>query len=126
MRVLASSVLTAEAFVVLFACLVAMRLSDISPGLVWAVGGSFIVVILLLCGLLRHRWALWVGSVLQLALIASGMVVGAMYAIGFMFALIWATALWAGARVDAVKAARAAAGPQPPGGTEMQPTRSPG
>jgi Protein of unknown function (DUF4233) len=109
MRILASTVLTAEALVVFFACLVAVQLTDIGTATVWAVGGSFALLCLLLCGLLRHRWALWVGSAFQVVLIASGIVIPMMYAIGVFFAMIWIAALRVGAKVDAIKAARAAA-----------------
>lgn len=107
MRTLGATTLTCEALVVFFAVLVAMKLSSVSGGVVWTVGGSFALAFLLLAGLLRFRWALWVGSALQLALIAAGAVVPVMYFLGPVFAAIWAAALWTGAKVDAAKAQRA-------------------
>jgi hypothetical protein len=109
MRTLGATTLTCEALVVFFAVLVAMKLSSVSGGLVWTVGGAFALAFLLLAGLLRFRWAFWVGSALQLALIAAGVVVPLMYFLGPVFAVIWATALWTGAKVDAARAQRARA-----------------
>jgi hypothetical protein len=43
-------------------------------------------------------WALAVGSVLQLGIIAAGLVVPAMYALGAVFAALWAVAIWLGLR----------------------------
>ncbi len=107
MRTLGATTLTCEALVVFFAVLVAMRLSSLSSGVVWTVGGAFALACLLLAGMLRRRWAFWAASVLQLALIAAGAVVPAMYFLGPVFAAIWAGALWTGAKVDAIKAERA-------------------
>jgi hypothetical protein len=39
-----------------------------------------------------------VGSVLQLGIIAAGLVVPAMYALGAVFAALWAVAIWLGLR----------------------------
>lgn len=40
-------------------------------------------------GMLRRRWGLAVGSVLQLALLACGLITTAMFALGAVFGLIW-------------------------------------
>ncbi len=108
MRRLAASVLAFEAFVVFFATLVAANLSLVMPGVAWTGGGLFALGCLLLCGLLRFRWAYALGWVLQAALIALGFVVPVMFFLGALFAMLWVLALRVGARVDAVQAARAA------------------
>jgi Protein of unknown function (DUF4233) len=46
----------------------------------------------------RHGWALAVGSLLQVAVIATGVLVPAMYGLGAVFAALWATAIWLGYR----------------------------
>jgi len=43
-------------------------------------------------------WALAAGSVLQLAVIAAGVVVPAMFALGAIFAALWVIAIWLGHR----------------------------
>jgi hypothetical protein len=42
----------------------------------------------------RFGWALAAGSLLQAAVIATGVVVPVMYALGAIFAGLWATAIW--------------------------------
>jgi hypothetical protein len=109
-RVLASSVLVAEAFLVIFATIVAINLSGVNPGTAWAVGAAFSVACLLLCGLLRYRWAYVAGSVVQVALLASGLVVSTMVFLGLVFGALWVVALRVGSVVDAARAERAATG----------------
>jgi hypothetical protein len=43
-------------------------------------------------------WALAAGSVLQVAVIAAGVVVPAMFVLGAIFAALWAVAIWLGLR----------------------------
>jgi hypothetical protein len=46
----------------------------------------------------RQGWALVAGSVLQVAVIAAGIVVPAMFVLGAIFAALWAVAIWLGLR----------------------------
>ena len=72
-RRLAASVLIAEAFVVFFAVLVAIRLTPERTRAVVITGTVLAVAAIALSGLLRHRWAYLAGWLLQLALIATGL-----------------------------------------------------
>jgi hypothetical protein len=101
---MASSVLCFEAFVILFFALVAMKLSSLGAGTVWALCGPAMAVSILLCGMLRKQWAYGVGWALQVALIVSGFVVTDMFFIGGVFTLLWLYALKEGRRIDAEKA----------------------
>ncbi|MCX9189958.1 DUF4233 domain-containing protein [Carbonactinospora thermoautotrophica] len=105
MRRLAASVLVFEAFVVFFATLVAANLGPVTPTVAWTGGGLFALGCLLLCGLLRFRWAYVVGWALQGALIALGFVIPVMFFLGALFAVLWVLALRVGAKADAVRAA---------------------
>ncbi len=109
MRTLCSSTLISEALVIGFAALVAMRLSDVSTGTLWTVSGIAMGLCVLLCGVLSRPGAVAIGWVLQLALIASGAVVGMMYPLGVVFALLWWASVYYGRKADRVKAARMAA-----------------
>ena len=104
LRRMASSVLCFESFIVLFFGLVAMKLTSYGAGTVWAVCGPVMVLCILLCGALRSEWGYRIGWLLQIGLIASGLVIGTMYFIGIVFALIWYYALKAGTRIDREKA----------------------
>lgn len=108
MRTLAASVLVFEALVIVFAATAAMRVSHLSTGTVWEVAGAGAVAAVLLAGLLRHRWAYGVGTLLQVGLVLSGVVVSAMYFVGGVFALLWGAALYYGNKVDVIKRQRAA------------------
>lgn len=104
MRTLASSVLVGEAFVVFFATLVATDLSDIDDGALWLVGGGAAVACLLVAGLLRYQWAYIAGSLLQVLVIAAGVVVPVMFFLGAIFALLWGLAIYLGRRVARLQA----------------------
>jgi hypothetical protein len=68
------------------------------------VGGVLALVGFLLAGLLRYRWAYVAGSVLQIAVIATGFMVTTMFFLGIVFAALWATAIWLGWRVEGASA----------------------
>ena len=108
-RRMAASVLCFEVLVILFFALVAMKLSDLSAGTVWAICGPGMAVAALLCGMLRKQWAYSVSWVLQVGLIVAGFVITDMFFIGGCFTLLWYWALSAGRRIDAEKAAAYAA-----------------
>jgi hypothetical protein len=106
---MASSVLVFETLVVLFFALVAMKLSSLGAGTVWAICGPAMLLCVLLCGMLKRSWAYHVGWALQIALIAAGFVVPDMFFVGGFFALLWYWALQSGRRIDTEKAAAYAA-----------------
>ena len=106
MRVLAATVLLCEAFVVFFASLVAKDLSGLPAATALAGGGLVAGICLLLCAMLRARWAYVAGSVLQVVLVLSGLIVPAMFFVGGLFAALWGTALYLGAKGDRIAAQR--------------------
>ena len=116
MRVLASTVLLCEAVVVFFASLVAKDLSGLPAATALAGGGVVAGICLLLCGLLRARWAYVAGSILQIVLVLTGFIVPAMFVVGGLFAALWVTALHVGAKGDRIAAERKglSAPPAPP------------
>lgn len=105
-RMLAASTLVLEAFVAFFALLVAVNLSDVDSGVAVALGAGLSLLCLLTAGLLRARWAYVLGSILQIALIAAGFVVPAMFFLGTLFAALWVVALVIGGRADRFAAAQ--------------------
>ena len=121
MRGICAAVLVFEGLVIFFATLVALRLSDISHATLWWVGAGGAVLCLLLAGLLRHRWAYAAGSGLQVAIVASGVVVPAMFVLGLVFAALWFLAMHLGRKVERLDAARADAGADPTSGAAGAP-----
>ncbi|MFJ8624095.1 DUF4233 domain-containing protein [Kitasatospora sp. NPDC093550] len=109
MRTLCSSTLIGEALLIMFAALVAMRLSDVSTGEIWTVSGIAMALCVALCGMIDRPGAVQIGWALQIGLIASGFVLPTMFGLGVVFALLWWCSVHYGRKVDAFKAARAAA-----------------
>jgi hypothetical protein len=102
-RGILAAVLVFEGLVVLFATLVALDLSDVSDATLWTTGSLFAVACLLLAGFLRRPWAIAVGSSLQVALVATGFVVPAMFFLGALFAGLWFFAIYLGRRVERIQ-----------------------
>jgi hypothetical protein len=97
MKRLLVTVLSMEAVIVLLAIVPAKQLGHASAGTAAAVCGGVAVVALLLCGYVgRGRGALYAGSVFQALVIATGVILPAMYAIGAIFAALWFTGIWLG------------------------------
>lgn len=99
-RQFCATILTLEAFVVLFATLVAHGLRAAPPSVVWAVGGSLAVALLLVAGMLRWPGGYVAGSVLQVVILATGVAVPMMFVVGAIFAILWIIALRLGSRID--------------------------
>jgi Kef-type K+ transport system membrane component KefB len=97
MRRLCATVLVMETVVIWLAIPVAITIARTRPAPALAVGGALAVTSVVLAALVgrpRHRWALPAGSALQAVVIATGVVVPVMYALGVIFAGLWATAIW--------------------------------
>lgn len=108
MRTLCSSTLIAETLLIGFAGLVAMRLSGLSAATVWTVSGIAMALCVLLCGVITRPGAVAVGWALQLGLVASGVVVPVMFALGAVFTALWWAAVHYGRKIDRIKAERGA------------------
>jgi len=92
---LCGTVLAMEAVVVLLAIVPAKTLGHVSGGTAGAVCGAIAIIAIALAGYVGRRpWALYAGSLLQLGVIASGVLVSVMYALGVIFALLWFTGIW--------------------------------
>jgi Protein of unknown function (DUF4233) len=104
MRRLCATVLIMEAVVIGLAIPVAITIAHARAGSAGVTGGVLAGAAVLLAGVVgrpRQGWALTAGSVLQAAVIATGVVVPVMYGLGVVFAGLWATAIWLGRRYQA-------------------------
>jgi Protein of unknown function (DUF4233) len=110
MRVMCSSVLGLQAVVLALTAPVMITLTNVSTGVALAIGLGLAFAALAITALLRHRWAVWAGHLLQVATIGLGFVVSGMFLLGSVFATLWVTAVVLGTRIDHEKAARSAAG----------------
>ncbi len=113
-RRLCGTVLIMEAIVLGLAILPAIVLEHANRPLAGGVGGALAVCALLLSGLVGRPgmgWALKAGTVLQILVIAAGIIVPAMYVLGVIFATLWVTGIWLARRYETPEAA----GPDPEG-----------
>ena len=118
---LASSVLMLEAFLVLFATLVAYGLAAasstaLSTRAVWLLGGALRVVLGVLSRTVTRRGGYVAGSVAQVLVLAVGVVVPVVVVVGGVFVIMWVVALRLGGRIDRERAEWDAAHPGPVGG----------
>jgi hypothetical protein len=103
MRQLCGTVLIMEAIVIGLAIPVAIVLEHLDRGVAGGVGGGLAVCALLLSGVVGRPgmgWALVAGSVLQVLVIAAGIVVPSMYILGTIFAALWITGIWLARRLE--------------------------
>jgi hypothetical protein len=108
MRQLCGTVLIMEAIILGLAIPVAIVLEHANRPLAGGIGGGLAFCALLLSGLVgrpRMGWALKAGTVLQVAVIAAGIVVPAMYALGVIFAALWVTGIWLARRHEVPRTA---------------------
>lgn len=101
---LLASVLVCEAVVVALAIPVAVAVRQVDGALAGLVCGGLAVACLVMVGLLRFKWSLVAGGVLQLLIIAAGVLVSTMYFLGLLFAALWITAIWLGHKVEQLQA----------------------
>jgi hypothetical protein len=97
MRRLCATVLILEAIVIGLAIPVAITISHARPAAAGAIWGVLVVAAVALAAVVGRPgmgWALPAGSVLQAAVIATGVVVPVMYGLGVIFAGLWATGIW--------------------------------
>lgn len=98
---LLSIALGLEALVLFFATLTVRGLNPtLDPVLVFGGGVVSILVFAVVAGQQRHSWGVALGAVLQVAIIATGILVPAMYVVGVAFAALWAWCLWRGRTLD--------------------------
>ena len=108
MKVLGSTVLTMEIFVMGFAMLLA---KDIHEPATLIYGFAFMVVTVLAIGLLRKKAGWILGSLLQFALMAYSVVVPAMWIVNLIFMTLWVAAIIVGRKGEASRAALLSQGP---------------
>jgi hypothetical protein len=102
---LLSIVLGLEAFLVFFVTLTAFGLKAVDPLVALAGGVSLIAALILAASLLRFRWGIWVGWLLQATLVATGILLPIMFFIAPGFVAIWVYCFSRGRQLDAARAA---------------------
>jgi len=109
---LGSIVLVFESIVVFLGGLTVYGLHALPAGIPpwWGiVGGTVLALLMLLtAGVLRHRWGIWLGWVLQGVLVLGGFVLPELAVVGLIFGGMWGYATIKGASLDSRNARLAA------------------
>ena len=100
---LLSIVLGLEAILMFFVTLTAFGLKALPPVTAFVGGGALIVLLVLVAGLLRFSWGVWLGWLLQAVLVATGILLPVMYFVGAGFAAIWVYCFVKGRQIDAFR-----------------------
>jgi hypothetical protein len=108
-RGMCAAVLSLEGVTLGLTTPVLIKVADVSTPVALGVGLGLTVLCLLIAGLLRHEWAYALGWLVQLAAIGLGFVIGLMFFLGAVFALLWATAYLLGRKIERERAAAYAA-----------------
>jgi hypothetical protein len=106
MRVIAASVLSFEAIIVVLAIPVAITLGDVDAKAAGIIGGALAVLCIVVAGSLRRPWGYAAGWVVQALILLSGFVVNAMFLVGGLFAALWWIGLAVGRRGERIHAER--------------------
>lgn len=103
---LLSITLGLEAVMIFFAALVVFGLARLDPNwLALVYGGAFMLVLVLAAAVQRWAWGVWAGAVLQLAIIATGLLEPMMFLAGALFTALWVYCFVRGRQIDAQKTA---------------------
>jgi hypothetical protein len=97
---LLAAVLASEAVVIGLAIPVAVTVQHVDARVAGPLCGGLAVACLLLAGMVRRRWAVAAGSVLQVLMVAAGFMVATMFFLGVLFGALWITAIWLGRKVE--------------------------
>jgi len=106
MRGICAAMLVFEAVVIALATPVMIAVEDVQTDVALSVGLGLAFLALLTAGMLRRPWAYVLGHAIQVAIIAMGVLVPAMFLVGVMFAALWVTAYLLGRKIEADKAVR--------------------
>ena len=104
-----AGILVLEAIVLGLTAPVLVVVEDRSLALALSVGLGMAAACVVTAGLLRAEWAYLVGFAIQLVAVALGFLVPAMFFLGALFGLLWATAYFLGRKIERERAAAYAA-----------------
>jgi hypothetical protein len=80
---------------------VLITVADVPVVLSFVIGLGLAVSAVVIAGLLRFEWGYYLGFALQVAALAVGFLVSAMFVIGLIFGALYATAYVLGRRIEA-------------------------
>jgi hypothetical protein len=108
---LLSIVLGLEAVLVFFIALTVFGLHALPPAVAFGGGAALAIVLALATRIVRWNWGVWVGWVLQLALLATGLLLPALYIVAAVFIGMWVYCFVRARKIDRDNASRGASTP---------------
>jgi len=102
-EMLLSIVLVLEAILVFFVTLTVYGLKVLEPVPAFSLGAVVLVALMATTQLLRFPWGIWVGWALQVVLLASGLLLPAMYIVAAVFVAMWVYCFIRGGQIDQKK-----------------------
>jgi hypothetical protein len=103
---LLSIVLGLEAVLVFFIALTVFGLHALPPAVAFGGGAALAIVLALATRVVRWNWGVWVGWVLQLILLAAGLLLPALYIVAAVFIAMWVYCFVRARGIDRDNAAR--------------------
>ncbi len=114
-----AAVLAFEAVVIALSVPVLIQVSGVAAGPALLAGLGLALLAVVTAGLLRHRWAYWLGWAVQVGALAMGLWTAAMFVVAILFGGLYAVAIVLGGRIEELKARRTDSGA--PGGEPSVP-----
>jgi hypothetical protein len=111
---LLSIVLTLEAILVFFIALTVFGLHALSPAVAFGGGAALAVLLLAATRVMRYSWGVWIGWLLQLVILATGLVLAALYIAALFFIAMWVFCFVRGRQIDRQNQARTSESEQKP------------
>lgn len=105
---LCAAILGFEAIVLGLSTPVMITVEDIAPAVALPIGLGLAVLCVVAAGMVRRPGGLVLGHLIQVAAVALGFLVTAMFVAGGIFAALWVTAYVLGGRIEADRARWAA------------------
>lgn len=99
-RSMCAAILSLEAIALGLTAPVMIMVADVDVAPALAIGLGLAVLCVVTAGMLRREWAYSVGWAIQVAAVALGFVVTAMFVLGGIFALLWGMADFLGRRIE--------------------------
>lgn len=97
---LLSIVLGLEAVLVFFIALTVYGLHALAPAPAFGGGAALVVLLALATRVVRYSWGVWVGWLLQLVLLATGLLLPVLYIVAIVFVAIWVFCFVRGRQID--------------------------
>jgi len=104
-ELLLSIVLVLEALLVFFVTLTVFGLKALEPAVAFGAGALLFVALVATTQVLRFRWGMWIGWGLQVVLLASGLILPALYIVAALFVAMWVYCVIRGQQIDRQKSA---------------------